>query len=721
MGIAIDSGGDAYVTGETKGADFPVTGNAFQVAFGGMGCAHGDAFLTKFNPSGSALIYSSFLGGSLDEVAYGIAVDPAGDAYLTGFTRSLNFPTTSFAVQPVMNGIGNAFVTKFPLSSATGLSLLGITPAGGGNAGTVSPLIEGTGFHAGATASLACGGASNIQGSNVAVGTGGRTLTTTFNLVGASPGICDVVVTDPDGTNTKLAGAFTIEQGGAPNIRIELTGAARQKGEEIGSLGSAVLFVAVSNIGNVDSAGSFISLPIPSPFALASVSPPGITNLAGLMAGSEAQWGTVPLAAGSSQAFTATATSLSPIGPLTANACVMQDYQLQYYAGCLADHACSLCAPPPLGVGLCNDKSAEQEHKACLDCTYAISACSTDDTTCPTNVNTCLDDLSDFNQLLKIAIEKSCFNATCGASGCCTSSQLPVVTPSDPNALMGPPGVGGQHWITGAQPLTYVLSFGNESSANAPAQQVIVTQPLGSDLNLATLSLPGIILPNGSNTIEVPIPIGSFNAGAGQDEFTTNVDLRPTQNLFVNVDVKLNPSTQTLVWTLTSIDPTTGQPPLNLLVGFLPPGTGADVAFSVATLSGLPTETKVSEQGSVVFLNGGSPEPPVSTNIWFNSLDNTPPRSSVSPLPRDEATPTFTVQWSGTDVGSGIGTYSIYVSIDGGPFTIWQNNTAATSAAYTGEVGHSYGFYSIATDLVGNVEPAKRVADAIRPRIIKGT
>ena len=108
FGIAVDASGNAYVAGETGSSDFP-TANAIQPAYGG---GVRDAFVTKLNPAGSALIYSTYLGGSSTEPGHGIAVDASGNAYVTGFTASTDFPTAS-PVQPAFSG-GNwdAFVTK---------------------------------------------------------------------------------------------------------------------------------------------------------------------------------------------------------------------------------------------------------------------------------------------------------------------------------------------------------------------------------------------------------------------------------------------------------------------------------------------------------------------------------------------------------------------------------------------------------------------------------
>jgi hypothetical protein len=163
-----------------------------------------------------------------------------------------------------------------------------------------------------------------------------------------------------------------------------------------------------------------------------------------------------------------------------------------------------------------------------------------------------------------------------------------------------------------------------------------------------------------------------------------------------------------LTWNFQSLDPATGLPPTDPSVGFLPPGGNGSVFFTVNPKQGLPTNTQIQNHATIVFdLN-----PPISTPTWLNTLDKTPPTSYVTALPATETTASFTVKWSGSDVGSGIASYAIYVSDNGGPFTAFQTNLAATSTTFTGQAGHTYGFYSIATDAVGNVEPAKTVAEA---------
>jgi hypothetical protein len=106
--LAVDSVGSAYVTGDTSSSNFPVTPGAFDTT----PSPSGDAFVTKLNPTGSALAYSTFLGGNDDEAGRGIVVDESGSAHVTGHTYSDNFPVTPDAYDPTFNGLYDAFVTR---------------------------------------------------------------------------------------------------------------------------------------------------------------------------------------------------------------------------------------------------------------------------------------------------------------------------------------------------------------------------------------------------------------------------------------------------------------------------------------------------------------------------------------------------------------------------------------------------------------------------------
>jgi len=130
--IAVDATGCAYITGETWSGDFP-TLNAYQWTKAGPEYQYCDAFVTKLSALGNSLIYSTYLGGSHDDRAAGIAVDSAGCAYITGNTFSTNFPTQN-AFQLASPGIddlhGDIFVTRL---SSLGNSLIYSTYLGGTN------------------------------------------------------------------------------------------------------------------------------------------------------------------------------------------------------------------------------------------------------------------------------------------------------------------------------------------------------------------------------------------------------------------------------------------------------------------------------------------------------------------------------------------------------------------------------------------------------------
>jgi hypothetical protein len=103
----VDAAGSAYVTGRA-GSSFTTTADAFDTTVAGH-----DAFLSKFDPSGAALIYSTYLGGPGLDRGLGIALDASGNAYVAGLTASAGFPTTPGTFDPTFNGGTDAFVLKF--------------------------------------------------------------------------------------------------------------------------------------------------------------------------------------------------------------------------------------------------------------------------------------------------------------------------------------------------------------------------------------------------------------------------------------------------------------------------------------------------------------------------------------------------------------------------------------------------------------------------------
>jgi Beta-propeller repeat len=692
-GCALDASNDAYVTGWTNASNFPPAGNAYLPTDPNPAFQQG--FVTQFNSTGTGLIYSSYLGGTLQATngdGGGIAVDQVGDAYVTGSTYAIDFPVTSFVFQPSYAGNGDAFVTKFPIGTTDGISITGITPNTGGNAGQVTPEIVGTGFHFGATTQLNCGG-NQIPGTNVTISADGRILQATFDLTGAAPGVCDVVVTDPDQISARLPQGFTVQDGGAADVRVAIA----QTGAVPGL--NSTYIITVSNVGNIDledfSIDNFIepwfayqtASPLPSEVVQGPVGWPENLVGSGQTYAMFLFWSIPTLPAQSSLPLSGTATlsSTFPIHTLvTQRACPTLD------AG---GRNCELDILQPCVSNAYESCKGDPDYAGCvesnLDVCYAPYEASL--TSKKNNLTEAQpQDGSDFDVWI------SGFTYT--------------VRGNDPNDLTGFLGSGLQQWVAGSVPLGYVLEFSNDG--DAAVQRVVTTNPLNTAVvNTNTLRLATMIVVGH----QVPIP-PIFAPQAGLDQFDTNLDLRPAQNLFVQIHVSLDPRTGLITWVFQSIDPTTGLPPIDPTIGFLAPGASATLFFTVNPKPALPTGTQITDQATVVFdLN-----PPVSTQPWTNTLDNTPPTSQVMPLPGTELCTNFNVQWSGTDLGSGIANYTIYVSDNGRAFTAWQTNTTATSAVYNGQVGHSYGFYSIAQDLVGNIEPGKSSAEATT-QVNKGT
>jgi hypothetical protein len=278
-----------------------------------------------------------------------------------------------------------------------------------------------------------------------------------------------------------------------------------------------------------------------------------------------------------------------------------------------------------------------------------------------------------------------------------------VLSPGDPNDKVGSQGAGPERYLSGAEPLRYGIFSTNEATATLPAHQVVIADPLDTnDIDLTTLSLGPILF--GNNVVSPP---------AGLSQYSIEQDLRPSQNLIVRIKAGLNLLDGVVTWQFTSIDPATGQPTTDPLVGFLPPNVTApqgeaSVFFTVRPKQAVPTNTQIKNKATVVF----DALAPIPTAVWSNTIDNTNPVSEVLALPAAETAQSFQVQWSGTDVGSGINSFTIFVSDNGGLFSPFVTNSAATSAIYTGVAGHTYGFFSQAQDFAGNLEPLKTKAEA---------
>jgi hypothetical protein len=127
-GIKVDISRNVYVTGNTNSPDYPVTSGAFDTSLYVNSSGSSDVFVTKLNAGGTSLIYSTFLGGNYGDFGKSIALDSSGNAYVTGYTESFDYPVTSGAYDTSKSGGNDAFITKL---NANGTSLLYSTFLGG--------------------------------------------------------------------------------------------------------------------------------------------------------------------------------------------------------------------------------------------------------------------------------------------------------------------------------------------------------------------------------------------------------------------------------------------------------------------------------------------------------------------------------------------------------------------------------------------------------------
>jgi len=765
-GIAVDTNGNAYLTGETESTDFPIT-NPVQDGMGGGV----DAFVAKLNATGS-FVYSTYLGGRGTDQGFGITVDFAGDAYVTGATGSNDFPTAN-PFQPAIGGSTDVFIAKIddrtPLPPPV-FSVSRIAPNKGGDTGLVSVVIYGRAFAQGATVKLVKAGQPDIVGNPVRIAESGLNITTTFDLTRKARGIWDVVVTNPNGTAATLLQGFTIEQARAPQLWVDILGRDRVRaGRE------ATFQIVYGNSGNVDYDGlAFIALFVSTstrtvvgrnnslvtgrhnnlidvgPVTVrlgsqvvgqfptdpaSSIKPVALLNLLNPAAVSQGRPYSVTFTPPPSETSTVTIgaelfqvpTIVPPLLPRPPRNATGNAVRILFDA-----------KAKELGFGLpeLNDLlkeilnealtgTIEELLKTFVEATGEHLLLAQQKELLKEAIGGTLDRLiaSGFDALkaykatwtlmtrpenFKLFDSALYANWKELAEKNLVSDELKkklseILASVDPNAKIGLQGVGDFRYFSGEESLRYSIFFENLETATAPAQEIVIADQLDmTNLDLSTFSFGPITF--GGNQV-VPPP--------GLNGFTTDVDLRPANNLILRINAGLNPGTGILTWRLTSLDPATGRLTEDPLVGFLPPnkkppeGQGS-VLFTVTPKKGLATDTHIRNRATIVF----DANPPTDTPEWLNTLDNTKPTSQVLPLAAAQNLATFEVKWAGTDVGSGILDYTIFVSENVGPFTVWLSNTTATSETFVGQPGKTYSFYSVARDRTGNLENAKTVADA---------
>ncbi len=278
-------------------------------------------------------------------------------------------------------------------------------------------------------------------------------------------------------------------------------------------------------------------------------------------------------------------------------------------------------------------------------------------------------------------------------------------TSFDPNDITGPAGYGPDNYIVATDVMPYTIRFENDAKkATAPAAVVSVTQTLDADLDWTTFRLGDLGF--GNTVVDVPDDVAFYD---------TRVDATATLGVYVEISAGIDTATGKVHWQFTAIDPATGDIPADPLVGFLLPNVNSPegegfVTYIISPRQGVVSGHRVDAVAEIVF----DVNEPIITPEIYHTFDTGLPTSSVQPLPAVVGKAAFTVAWTGQDDvgGSGVATYDIFVSENQGPYTLWQNDIATKSATFTGVNGHTYSFYSVATDGVGFVEPIPVAAQA---------
>ena len=273
----------------------------------------------------------------------------------------------------------------------------------------------------------------------------------------------------------------------------------------------------------------------------------------------------------------------------------------------------------------------------------------------------------------------------------------------DPNALVGPSGVGTDAYVTAGMLMPYSVLFENSGpQATLPAQEVRITNQLDTGLDWSTFALTEINF--GSHTITVPQANGQY--------FHTTYDLRPGQNIVVDIEAGINQATGEVYCNFRSLDPATGELTQDPMAGFLPvndlnhSGEGY-VSYVVNQAANLPTGRQIVNQASIVFDTNA----PMTTNTALNTVDAGGPVSGVATASGSMGVDRIDLNWSAVDAGSGLGHVELYASDNGGAYALAYDGTGY-GYSYATQPGHTYRFYTVAVDAVGYRESVPAQADA---------
>jgi len=266
----------------------------------------------------------------------------------------------------------------------------------------------------------------------------------------------------------------------------------------------------------------------------------------------------------------------------------------------------------------------------------------------------------------------------------------------DPNQIVGPDGYGDNNYIKLNNTIPYQIFFENKDDATAPVHYALVSDTL--DLTKFDLESFGFgSFGFGDNFISL--------SGNHLKSFSVDIDLSPDIPIILRASGNVDIESGIITWEFYSLNPITMLPEEDPLIGFLPPNITSPegegfVNYHVGLQQDLTTNTEIKNKAVIYF----DANEPILTNEYLNVLDIDVPESHVNDLNPNMDELTFTVSWTGSDVGSGINEYSVWVMINDTLLMPWIVDATETSAEFTAEVGYNYKFYSIVTDHVSWIE-----------------
>ncbi|MBP7497365.1 MAG: T9SS type A sorting domain-containing protein [Bacteroidales bacterium] len=270
-----------------------------------------------------------------------------------------------------------------------------------------------------------------------------------------------------------------------------------------------------------------------------------------------------------------------------------------------------------------------------------------------------------------------------------------IVASLDPNEKTGPAGYSDVNYFKPAKVNPYTIFFENKADATAPAHKAVITDTLDlSRFNIKDFYFSDISF---GDTVISP--------QNGLKEFTADIDLNPAKELIVRINAMLDTVKGVAIWEFLSLDPKTMALTDSIELGFLPPninkpeGEGS-VSFIIGLKDSLNNNDIIKNKAYIYF----DYNDPIITNEYINTIDTESPLSAVSALAPFNTDSVFTVSWNGTDNGSGIKYYSVFVTTNDMDTIEWKSKTTDTSAVFNAKPGNFYKFFSIATDNIGNIE-----------------